>query len=69
MTRKELEERLDREPFEPFRVNTADGKHFDIRNPRLVVATDNRLFIVFENEGWTDVVMRHIASVESVQAI
>lgn len=68
MTKKELEARLNREPFEPFRVNTADGKHFDITNPRLVVPTETRLFIVFEREGWTDVVLRHITSLQSLSA-
>jgi hypothetical protein len=68
MTKKELEERLNREPFQPFRVNTADGKHYDITNPRLVVPTDTRLFIVYSNEGWTDVVLRQITSLEGLQA-
>ncbi len=68
MTKKELELRLNREPFEPFRVNTSDGKHFDITNPRLVVPTDTRLFIVYGNDGWTDVVLRHITSLENLQA-
>jgi len=68
MTKKELEQWLNKEPFRPFRVNVADGKHYDITNPRLVVPTDTRLFIVFDNEGWTDVVLRHITSVETMAA-
>jgi hypothetical protein len=67
MTKKELEARLDREPFQPFRVNTTDGKHYDITNPRLAVPTDTRLFIVFGNDGWTDVVLRQITSLEGLQ--
>ena len=68
MTKNELRARLDREPFEPFRVNTADGKHFDIVDPQLVVPTDTRLFIVFPREGWTDIVLRHIANIEAIKA-
>jgi hypothetical protein len=68
MTKKELRDRLDRDPFEPFRVNTADGKHYDVIDPQLVVPTDTRLFIVFGKGGWTDVVLRHIASLESLAA-
>jgi hypothetical protein len=68
MTRKELEARLNREPFEPFRVNTADGKSYDVTDPRLVVPTDTRLFIVFGNDGWTDVVLRQITSLQSIAA-
>jgi len=66
MTKKELDDRLLREPFEPFRVNADDGKHYDITNPRLAVPTDNRLFLIFEQESWTDIVLRHITSIESL---
>jgi hypothetical protein len=66
VTKKELEDRLTREPFEPFRVNTSDGKHYDVTNPRLAVPTDNRLFIVFGQDRWTDVVLRHVTSIESL---
>ncbi|HMB96148.1 MAG TPA: hypothetical protein VKK61_08930 [Tepidisphaeraceae bacterium] len=68
MTKKELEERLNAEPFEPFRINVADGKHFDVRNPRLVVPMETRLFIAYGKEEWTFIVLRHITSLESVQA-
>ncbi|MCC7349399.1 MAG: hypothetical protein IT446_02420 [Phycisphaerales bacterium] len=68
MTKNELRARLDREPFEPFRVNTADGKHFDVTDPQLAVPTDTRFFIVFNRGGWTDIVLRQITSIESVQA-
>ena len=67
MTKAELRTRLDREPFEPFRVNVADGKHFDITDPQMVVPTDTRLFIVFEREGWTDIVLRQVTSLESLR--
>ena len=68
MTKKELRDRLDRDPFEPFRVNTADGKHYDITDPQLVVPTDTRLFIVFARDGFTDIVLRHITSIQSLTA-
>ncbi len=68
MTRQELRQRLDQRPFEPFRVNTADGKHYDVTDPELVVPTDTRLFIVYNRQGWTDVVLRHITGIESLAA-
>ena len=66
MTRAELEGRLNKEPFEPFRVNTSDGKSFDIFIPRLAVAMDTRLFIALPEERWTLVALRQVASLESV---
>ena len=66
MTRAELRSRLDREPFEPFRVHVTDGRHYDIRDPKLAVPTENRLFIVFERDGFADVVLRHVTAIESI---
>jgi hypothetical protein len=68
MTRAEIEERLNKEPFDPFTVYTADGKHYDIVNPRMVVATDTRLFIAFANEQWTLLALRQVVSIGSAQA-
>ena len=68
MTKKELEEYLYREPFEPFRINTADGKFFEVNNPRLAVPTETRLFLAFPKGGWTFVILRHVTSLESVRA-
>jgi hypothetical protein len=68
MTKKELEERLNKEDFEPFRVNTSDGKHFDITNPRLAVAMDTRIFIALPENQWTLIALRQVTSLEGLQA-
>jgi hypothetical protein len=68
MTQQEVQERLDREPFEPFRINAADGKHFDVVNPRLVVAMRTQVFMALFNERWTLITLRQVTSLESVQA-
>jgi len=33
MTRQEIRERLDRMPFEPFRIRLSDNRSYDIRHP------------------------------------
>jgi hypothetical protein len=68
MTKVEIEERLDKTEFEPFRINTSDGKHFDIVNPRLVVAMDTRVFIALPENRWTLIALRHVTSLEGLQA-
>jgi hypothetical protein len=68
MTQQELQERLEKEPFEPFRINTSDGKHYDIGTPRLVVPMATRVFIAFPDDRWTLIILRHVTSLESVQA-
>ena len=67
MTRGEINERLFKEPFEPFRVNTSDGKHYDVLNPRLAVAMDARLFVAFPDNGCTVIVLRQITSIDTLQ--
>jgi hypothetical protein len=68
MSKKELEEYLRREPFEPFRINTADGKHVDILEPHTAVATDTRIFVAFPDQSWTFIVLRHVTGLKSLQA-
>jgi hypothetical protein len=68
MTKKELEELLNKEPFEPFRVNTADGKHFDVINPRWAVAMDARIFIAFPDQTWTLIALRQVTSLQRLDA-
>jgi len=68
MTRKELEDRLNAEPFQPFRINTADGKHYDIRNPRLAVPMDTRIFLATGTDDWTLIALRQVTSLQSLQA-
>ncbi|HEX4053962.1 MAG TPA: hypothetical protein VHX86_06830 [Tepidisphaeraceae bacterium] len=68
MTKKELEERLNHEPFEPFRINTADGKNFDVMNPRLVVAMETRVFIALPKENWTLIALRQVTRLEGLAA-
>jgi hypothetical protein len=66
MTKAELDERLNKEPFEPFRVNTSDGKHYDVTNPRMTVAMQTRLFIAFPDEGHTLLALRQVTSIGSI---
>jgi hypothetical protein len=68
MTKVEIEERLNHEPFEPFRVNTADGKHFDVKNPRLVVAMDTRVFIASPDQTYALIALRQVTSLEGLTA-
>jgi hypothetical protein len=68
MTKQEIEERLDKAPFEPFRINTSDGKHYDVTNPDLVVAMATRVFIALTDYRWTLIALRQVTSLEGLQA-
>jgi hypothetical protein len=68
MTKKELNEYLFKEPFEPFRINMADGKHFDVTNPRLAVAMDTRMFLAFPEGGWTLLALGHVTGLEVISS-
>jgi hypothetical protein len=67
MTKKELEEYLFKEPFEPFRIRMSDGTYHDIQRPGLAVPTDTRLFLALPDGGWTLLVLRQVTSLEDVR--
>jgi hypothetical protein len=47
MTKDEIDRLRARQPFEPFRVLTADGNHYDIRHPEsLAFAGNGRLIAI-----------------------
>jgi hypothetical protein len=66
MTKKEVQERLHREPFEPFRVNTSDGKHFDVIAAQSAVAMDTQMFVAFPERGYALIWLRHVTSLEGL---
>jgi hypothetical protein len=49
MTVDSIKEMLDREPFEPFRVNLSNGDSYEIRNPHLVALMKSKVFIAEPN--------------------
>ena len=67
MIKDELQERLKKKPFEPFRINTVDGKHYDIVKPRAAVAMDTRMFLVLPNKRWTFLPFRQVESLVDVR--
>jgi hypothetical protein len=69
MTRKELHERLNHEPLEPFWINPSDGKPFDVRDPRPAAAMETRLFIALPQDHWARIALRQVRSIQSVKAV
>jgi len=67
MVAKELQELLDQDPFEPFRIRLSSGDVYEIRDPALTVAMRSRLFIAFpRTDRWTFIPFLHIAAVEKL---
>ena len=67
MSAKELQEVLDQEPFEPFRIRLSSGDVYEIRDPALTIAMRSRLFIAWPGtDRWTLVPFLHIAAVETL---
>jgi len=63
-------------PFKPFRINTSDGKSYDIVHPEMILINKNRVTVAIYDEGEVpgeDLPSReaiisplHVASVEDV---
>jgi len=68
MTKQEIEERLDKNPFQPFRIKTSDGKHYDVTNPDLVVAMATRVFIALPENRWTLIALGQVTGLEGLAA-
>ncbi len=67
MIATDIRERLQREPFQTFRVSLTSGRHHDVVNPDLVVLMKSQVFIAFsDRDRWVIVPYLHIALVEAV---
>jgi hypothetical protein len=51
MTLDTIQELLSRHPFEPFRIVTSSGDHYDVRHPELVLRVKNGLYIGLGGKG------------------
>lgn len=40
-----IQELIEKDPFEPFRIRMNDGQQYDVTNPGLVVAMETILFV------------------------
>jgi hypothetical protein len=64
----DLKELLERVPFEPFRIVTASGEKYIVKNPHNVALMDGRIFYAFPDGGrWVFIRTMNITSIESVK--
>jgi hypothetical protein len=62
-----IREKLEREPFEPFRVRVSSGDSYVVHDPALAVLMKSELFIAEPNsDHHVFVRLRHIAALETV---
>jgi hypothetical protein len=66
MTADSIREMLHREPFEPFRVVTASGEFYVVRNPDVVALLRREVFIADPKaDRFSFVPLRNITAVET----
>lgn len=61
----DIQELLDKEPFEPFRVFMSDGHAYDIVNPELTVPMDTKLFVALPKDRWKFLSYQQMTRIES----
>jgi hypothetical protein len=66
MTAEAIQEMLDHEPFEAFRLCLSNGESYEVRNPHAAALMKHKLFIALDAERWTFVSYLHIAAIESL---
>jgi hypothetical protein len=68
MDRQAFQDLLDREPFQPFRIHTHDGRSYDVQNPGLVALLKTQVFFGYPNSDRSAMIpLRSISSVEVVE--
>jgi hypothetical protein len=60
----DIQELLDKEPFEAFRIRMTDGNSYDVTNPDLAVAMESNLFLALPKGRWKLLSYFNMASVE-----
>lgn len=68
MRPESLRELVEREPFIPFRVQLSSGDQIEITRGHTAVVMRTELFVVLPNDHWRLIPLRHIASVETLEA-
>ena len=67
MTADTIQEALDKEPFEPFRIRVTNGDSYYVHNPHMVALMKSKVFVALpDSERWVFVSYLHIAAIESL---
>ena len=61
----DIQESLDQQPFEPFRIRMADGQAYEVSNPDLAVAMESKLFLALPKDRWKFLSYVNMTSVEN----
>jgi hypothetical protein len=66
--REEILDRLNREPFVPFRIVLTSGQGFDVTNPNLVAVGESILHVMYpRSDRYAILRMNQIASLEILE--
>lgn len=61
----DIQELVDKEPFQSFRIRMSDGNHYDVNDPDLVVPMENMLFLALPKSRWKFLSYQNMTSIES----
>jgi hypothetical protein len=61
----DIQELLDKQPFEAFRIRMTGGNYFDVVNPDLAVAMETNLFLALPRGRWKLLSYQNMTSIES----
>jgi len=51
MTSATIWNRIRQQPFKPFRLNSSDGKHYDILHPEMIYVSKNSVVVAIYDRG------------------
>ncbi|HEX8522651.1 MAG TPA: hypothetical protein VF669_10375 [Tepidisphaeraceae bacterium] len=68
MIARDLQELVDKDPFEPFRIRLVNGDSHDLFYPQNIVVTSRVVTLVPPDQNWVIFPVDKIASIESLIA-
>ncbi len=68
MDKEALQDMLDAEPFQAFRIYTNGGQTYEVQNPTLVHQLKTQVFLAYPNsDRFALIPLRNISSIEIVE--
>lgn len=67
MISNDIKERLQRKPFQPFRIRASSGAAYEVASPFSVALMKTKVFIAAPNsDKWAELSYLHVAALESL---
>ena len=65
--RRTIQELLEKDPFQRFRIFMSDGHAYEVTNPGVVVPMDTKVFVALPEDHWKFLSYAQVTRIESIE--